>query len=198
MRSFWMSTLALATGLMLETGGARAADCAADKAGSELTGEEAEAIYECLKDTLQAGYAEGDKGWVPAAFVTDYPAWTRASSIPAAPGFHGGRFLVTYVNDTGAEAYLTYGEQEIPAGTVITKESFSVGDEGKVTPGPLFIMEKVDAGTSPDTMDWYYMMVAPSGAPQAVNVYKACNECHTGNFGAQQGLGFPVPEARVQ
>ena len=73
-----------------------------------------------------------------------------------------------------------------------------MNDDGKVAPGPLFIMEKVEAGTSPDTMDWYYMMVAPSGAPQAVNVYTACNDCHVKAFGGQHGLGYPAPEARIQ
>ena len=198
MKSLWFGTVALAASLIFTTGGVQAADCDAGKGGGELTGEEAQAVYECLKDSLQAGYAEGDKRWIPAAFVTDYSGWTAASKFPAAPGFHGSRFLVTYVNETGADAYLSYGEDAIPAGTVIAKESFSVNDDGKAAPGPLFIMEKVAEGTSPQTMDWYYMMVSPSGAPQAVNVYTACNECHVKTFGSQQGLGYPVPEARVQ
>ncbi len=94
---------------------------------------------------------------------------------------------------------LTFAEENvfIPAGTVIAKESFSVTAAGKVKPGPLFIMEKRVAGVSPETNDWYYMAVAPSGTPMAVNVMKACNECHMGNFGDQGNLGYPDPEVRV-
>ncbi|MBO6756902.1 MAG: cytochrome P460 family protein [Roseibium sp.] len=176
------------------------AACDVDKPGDELTGAEAEAVYDCLKADLQAGYQSGPKRWIPEDFVNDYPGWSKASAFPAAPGFHGGRFLVTYVNAIGAEEYLKYKTENvsIPAGTKIAKESFAIDENGKVTKGPLFMMEKTTAGASPKTDDWYYMMVAPNGAPQAVNVFTACSECHQGNFGEQGGLGYPVEEARIK
>ena len=70
-------------------------------------------------------------------------------------------------------------------------------EAGKVQKGPLFIMQKVAAGVSPETDDWYYMAVAPNGKPMAVPVMTACNECHIGIYGSQGGLGYPVPEVRV-
>lgn len=174
------------------------AACDADKAGTELTGAEAQAVYECLADELVAGYQQGPKRWIPEEFVASYRNWTQASTFPAAPGFHGGRFLLTWVNETGAGAYMAYAENpEIPAGTVIAKESFAVGEDGSATAGPLFLMQKVEDGTSEETNDWFYMAVAPNGAPMAVNVMTACNECHMGNFSHQGGLGYPVEEARV-
>lgn len=175
------------------------AACEAGKPGSELTGSEAQAVYDCLKDSLAAGYAKGDKRWIPANYVTDYRSWTSASTFPAAPGFHGERFLLTFVNAVGAEQYLKYAEEgfTMPAGTVIAKESFSVNDQGKASPGPLFLMEKAPAGASPQTNDWYYMMVAPNGQPQAIPVADACHACHSG-FDARDGLGYPVEEARVE
>lgn len=176
------------------------AACDVATSGYDLTGEQAQAVYDCLKDELQAGYQSGPKRWIPDAFVADYPGWTPASAFPAAPGFHGGRFLMTYVNAIGAEEYLKYKTENvsIPAGTRIAKESFEVDDGGKVTKGPLFLMEKVVAGTSPETDDWYYMMVSPDGAPQAVNVIVTCSECHQGNFGDQGGLGYPAEDARIR
>lgn len=175
------------------------AACNAAKPGSELTGVEAKAVYDCLKDAMVAGYAKGDKQWVPQGYVADYRSWTPASTFPAAPGFHGERFLLTYVNPVGAALYLQYLDTGVtmPAGTVIAKESFSVDGQGKASAGPLFLMEKVKAGTSPQTGDWYYMMVAPDGSPQAVNVVEACHACHAG-FEGSDGLGYPVPEARVR
>jgi hypothetical protein len=176
------------------------AACDVQKPGHDLTGDEAEAVYDCLKADLQAGYQKGAKRWIPKDFVKDYPDWTKVSAFPAAPGFHGGRFLVTYVNAIGAEEYLKYKPENvsIPAGTKIAKESFAISDDGKVSRGPLFLMEKVAAGKSPKTDDWYYMMVGPNGAPQAINVFTACSECHQENFGEQGGLGYPVEDARIK
>lgn len=178
--------------------GAALAACDPGKAGEDLTADEAEAVYDCIAADLQAGYAKGPKRWIPADYVKNYRSWTRVSAFPAAPGFHGGRFLVTWVNEVGAAEYLKYAENpNIPAGTLIAKESFAVDDNGKVQKGPLFLMEKVAAGKSPQTNDWYYMMVSPGGAPMAVNVMTACNECHMENYGHQGGLGYPVEDARI-
>lgn len=176
------------------------AACDVKVPGYELTGDQAQSVYDCLKAELQAGYQTGAKRWIPEDFVRDYPGWTAASAFPAAPGFHGGRFLVTYVNSVGEEEYLKYKPEnvQIPAGTRIAKESFAVDDDGKVATGPLFLMEKVAAGTSPDTDDWFYMMVSPGGVPQAVEVIAACSECHQENFGEQGGLGYPAEEARIR
>jgi opacity protein-like surface antigen len=192
--------LAAAAGILSFASAAQAASCDPGKDGSDLTFKEAQVVYDCIAADLQAGYAKGDKKWIPAAFVTDYPNWTLANTLPANPGFHGGRFLMTRVNAVGADEYLKFAEDDdvhIPAGTVIAKESFAVSEQGKVQKGPLFIMEKVAVGVSPETDDWYYMMVAPNGAPQAVDVMVACNECHVGNYAHQGGLGYPDGEVRA-
>ncbi|MCA8882546.1 MAG: cytochrome P460 family protein [Rhodobacteraceae bacterium] len=171
--------------------------CHADRPGYDLTAREAQAVYDCIADSLQAGYESGDTRWIPADYVAGYRAWTKASTHPAAPGFHTNRFLLTWVNDVGAEVYLQYAEDPvIPPGTVIAKESFSVDDDGAVRPGPLFLMEKTAAGQAPETGDWYYMAISAAGAPMAVNVRAACHECHSG-FAHQGMLGYPVEEARV-
>ncbi len=190
---------AAAIALAFGTSSAQAASCDPGKAGYDLTAEEAEKVYDCLKQSLVDGYKKGNKRWIPKEIVDDYRNWALVTKFPAAPGFHGGRFLMTYVNAVGADTYMEYKEEDVvvPSGTLIAKESFSVSDEGKVRKGPLFIMQKVDKGKSPKTNDWYYMMVAPNGAPLAVNVYKACSECHMENFGHQGELGYPTPDARV-
>lgn len=179
--------------------GAQAADCDPGKAPAEMSHEEALSVYQCFADQLHAGYNGVDASWQPAGMVKDYRDWVQVSTIPAAPGFHGGRFLVTWVNETGAEAYTQYAEDpEIPIGTLIAKESFQVTDAGELKPGPLFLMEKVPTEKSRDTMGWYYMAVAPDGNPMGIDPWKDCNECHVGNFGHQGGLGYPVEEARLR
>ncbi|MEL6680105.1 MAG: cytochrome P460 family protein, partial [Pseudomonadota bacterium] len=181
--------------LLLSAGAATA--CDVDKAGVDLTLDEAQAVYECIEESLNAGYQGGNLNWIPSDIVADYKSWRLASTAPAAPGFHSNRFLLTYVNEVGFDAYTKYEEDPvIPAGTVIAKESFSVNDEGKVRPGPLFIMQKAEAGASPETLDWYYMAVSTGGNAMGINVMTACNECHLG-FDYQGGLGYPVEEARL-
>lgn len=176
---------------------AHAGSCKADKAGENLNFGEAAVVYDCLKDKMVKGYQKGGKRWIPADYVNGYRDWKPASSGPAAPGVHGGRFLMTYVNDTGFDAYTQYAEGvEMPAGTLIAKESFTVNGKGNAKPGPLFIMEKVAKGTSPETGDWFYMMVSAKGAPQAVNVVSACHDCHSG-YEDQDFLGYPVEEVRL-
>ena len=166
-------------------------DCDPGKDGNDLTFEEAQVVYDCIVADLHAGYMTGDKKWIPAEFVRDYRDWTSANTLPANPGFHGGRFLLTRINDIGAEAYLKFAEENvnIPAGTVIAKESFAVTEAGKVQKGPLFIMEKVAAGVSPETDDWDDMIVAPNGAPMAGPGMTGRNECHSGKLGGQGGRG---------
>lgn len=174
------------------------AACNPGKPGTELSGEEAQQVYECIAAGLDEGWQKGPKRWIPADRMANYRGWALASKFPAAPGFHGERFLITRVNGTGHAAYVEYSDTpSIPAGTLIAKESFRVGDDGKVRAGPLFFMEKVPEGTSPETMDWYYYAVAPNGTPMAVNVMQACNACHMDTFGFQGGMGYPVEEARL-
>ena len=191
--------LAAAAGLALLATPAAAAECTADKAGSEFGHEEAAQLYDCLADAMVEGYRQGDKKWIPAEFVDTYREWQKAATGPAAPGFHGGRFLLTWVNEAGYEEYVKYDTEgaEMPVGTVIAKESFEVSDTGEATPGPLFLMQKVEEEKTPETDGWYYMMVAPNGEPQAVPVMTACNECHAGFGDAQDYLGYPVEEVRI-
>ncbi len=194
-----LRTAAAAAGFLAIASAAQAAPCDPGKDGDDRIFEEAQVVYDCIADALHAGDMTGDKRWIPTGYVADYRSWTPANTLPANPGFHGGRFLLTWINDVGAADYLKFAEEDvfIPAGTVIAKESFSVTVAGKVKPGPLFIMEKRVAGVSPETDDWYYMAVAPNGAPMAFNVINACSECHQGNYGFQGGLGYPDPEVRV-
>lgn len=188
----------VAAALSLGGGAANAAPCDPGKSSDDMSYADAQKVYECIKDRLYKGYNKRKKRWIPASYVKNYRSWKLVSKMPANPGFHNDRYLVTYVNKVGAAAYMKYAENpKIPAGTLIAKESFSITAKGKVRRGPLFLMEKVAAGKSPKTMDWYYMMVAPNGQPMAVNVFTACSACHMDNFGRQGGLGYPVEEVRV-
>jgi hypothetical protein len=190
--------VAIAAAALCLTAGAASAACRAPAAADDLTTDQAAQLYDCLKGDMQAGYAKGPKRWIPEGYVADYRGWTQASVAPAAPGPHGDRFLMTWVNDAGTDAYLEFADENvvIPAGTVIAKESFDVRPDGIAAPGPLFFMEKVAAGTSSVTNDWFYMMVSPAGVPQAVDVVAGCHACHE-NYADQGNLGYPDEDVRA-
>lgn len=189
----------LAATALLWTGVAAQAACEAGKAGHALSPQEVAGVYDCLKDALLEGYRQGDKRWIPADYVETYRSWVPASTFPAASGFHGERFLVTYVNEIGADEYLRFKQTGVvmPAGSLLAQESFAIDDQGRIQPGPLFLMEKVEAGRSPQTDDWFYMAVSPNGSPMVMDVISACSDCHQKSYGHQGGVGYPSPEARV-
>ena len=72
----------------------------------------------------------------------------------------------------------------------------SIGEDGKAKAGPLFLMQKTARGISPRTNDWYYMAVQPNGTPMAVNVFTACNECHSA-YSDSDYLGYPEEDVRA-
>lgn len=180
---------------LLAAGAARAA-CETDAPAEALGPDAAQALYDCLSEDMHAGYVGGDKKWIDPAVVTAYRDWRLASTAPAAPGPHGGRFLLTWVNDVGWEEYVDWDAEAMPAGTLIAKESFDLGEDGVARPGPLFFMEKAAEGVSPETAGWLYYAVTPGGAPMAVDVISACDACHAG-FSATDRLGYPAEAVRV-
>jgi hypothetical protein len=172
------------------------ANCTASKGVDDISYREAHDVYLCLERQMFENYNKGDKKWVNANHVGSYRTWSAASTLPANPGPHSERFLFTYVNDIGKDAYTQFAEGvTMPVGTVLAKESFTINSKGKSKAGPLFFMEKVAAGTSPKTGDWFYTMVGANGKPQGVNVFKACHECHSG-FEDSDFVAYPEPEVQ--
>lgn len=171
---------------------AHAQDCVSEKPADELSGDEISALYDCVKASLEEGYKSGDN---PIAAA--YTDWQAASTRPAAPGFHSERFLMTYVNPVGYEAYVQFGDHgvEMPVGTQIAKPSFKLSKKLKVRKGPLFTMEKVAAGTADEFDNWVYGGVQPNGKAMKFK-QSFCHDCHAG-FEGQDALGYPVEEVRV-
>ena len=129
--------------------------------------------------------------------------WWQYSTGPYPSGTHGGRLVMNWGNRTGA-SYINYEEAgEMPAGTVIAKDSFSIGAGGKATLGPLFLMEKMAAGFSEATGDWKYTMIMPDGSTFGTTggagdaSVKFCNDCHEAVAEDQDYLFFLPEEYRA-
>lgn len=182
-----------AAALALSATAAQAQDCTFDTEIPDFTQEQIDALYDCVRDELPAAYGAGDN-----EVAAIYREWGAAATGPAAPGFHGGRFLNTFVNETGYDDYIRYVDDdeafEMPVGTVIAKESYTLR-EGAPRIGPLFIMTRVATADSPDTDGWVYSAVQPNGNPMGIS-QSFCHDCH-GGFSFSDSLGYPAFEVRL-
>ena len=149
-------------------------------------------LYADSRPQLIAGYKKGDN-----KIANEYETWQEASTIPANPGVHSSRYMMTYVNKTGHSTYTQYGTQnvKIPVGTKIAKESFMVKGDNRFSPSPLFTMEKVGLDKAPETNGWVYERVNRNGR-KMITSQKFCHACHDA-FKHQDSLGYPVKKARL-
>ena len=161
---------------------------------AELSGSDALSLYQRILDDVVAGYRlSGD------AVARDYRTWQRYNSAPYRSATHGERFVNNYANARGA-AYGRYEDSgSLPPGAIMAKDSFAVTASGDVFTGPLFLMEKMDAGFNPPSRDWRYTMIMPDGSlfgttgGQGDERVTFCITCHAGAGDDQDHL-FYVPE----
>jgi hypothetical protein len=164
-----------------------------------LTDKEAVTAYDCLFPTMTAAYAKSDNGE-----AADYSNWRRYSTQAYVSATHGNRYVQNYANAT-AKAYGNYESAgTFPPGARLGKDSFTVNDKGEVSVGPLFLMEKMQAGFNPDSDDWRYTMIMPNGAsfgttkgPGSENV-GFCIECHKAVTPDQDNVMLLPDEYRVK
>jgi len=126
---------------------------------AELAGDTAEEVYAGLMKTMADAYRLSDK--VNAKI---YQAWERYNSSPYRSATHGQRFVNNYANKT-AKAYSRYeAAGQLPVGSALAKDSFTVTNSGGINPGPLFLMEKMAPGFNSESGDWRYTMIMPDGS----------------------------------
>lgn len=168
------------------------AECAIDKKVSDLSLDEIQTHYECIRPDLVTGYQSGDN---PVA--KGYTDWKAGATGPAKPGFHTNRYLMTYINDIGYSTYVEYATSDVvmPIGSLLAKESYKIKSSGKIKAGPLFIMEKVGVDQAPKADGWLYSAVKANGKPMKVK-QSFCHSCHQA-YKAQDAMGYPVPDVRL-
>ena len=127
---------------------------------------------------------------------------------------HGARYVNNYANDIGADNYALFEEAgPAPVGTVLAKDSFTVTAGGRVGAGAA-LPDGEDGGrdSDPDTGDWRYTLIMPSGKVIGATGGKGaarvefCAECHLGveeydsrflpGRGIPRAIG-PVAQGRV-
>lgn len=197
MKRYLSATAAALVALMGTTQGAMADahSCTFDKDPIDFDQTEIDALYACIVDDLAAGYAaEGHE------IGSIYREWQVTATGPYNPGPHGDRFLLTFANDIGFAEYVKYAfadDLEMPVGSVLAKESYSLRGDGTPRPGPLFIMTKVEAGgEAAEFGNWVYSAVQPNGKNMGIK-QSFCHDCHKA-FADQDSMGYPDSAVRFE
>ncbi len=146
---------------------------------ADLSKEEASRIYERMAQQMLEGYRQSD---TPAA--AQYQNWKRFNTAPYLSRGHGNRFLNNYGNSVARDYLNLQTGEQMPVGSILAKDSFTVTQSGEAFGGALFLMEKLPQATSPDTADWRYVMIMPDGSlfgdTLGENPVKMdfCHSCH--------------------
>ncbi len=186
--------------------------CAAAAPPPEVSDDELRALYDCMIEAMQAMEAGGATQPILASWTEsdrpeagDFTAWKNFAAVPYISFTHGGRFATNHANAIAAEVYGLYEEiGEMPAGGIVAKPTFSIGADGQGYWETLFLMEKAEAGTSPDTNDWIYTAIMPDGSlmgrtlgPNA-QAMQFCADCHIGMSDGTDDLLFMEEEYRLR
>ncbi len=156
-----------------------------------LSDAEAVAGYDCVSPHMAKAYRKSSH---PAAVA--YRNWSRFSRVSYPAEAHGVRFMNNYANEAARNDYGQWeAAGDMPVGSVLAKDSFVVGDDGKILVGPLFVMEKETDGFREVARDWFYQMIMPDGAVRAdADIQSFCNGCHRRAGAVDDHLMFlPLP-----
>ena len=146
---------------------------------ANLSAAEALAIYSNIADPMAQGYAASRE-----LAAQKFRGWRQYNSAPYRSATHGNRYVNNYANGKASRyGRLKPGEQ-MPPGALLAKDSFTVSANGDVYGGPLFLMEKLGKGVSPQSGDWRYVMIMPDGSyfgdstGDGAERVGFCNGCH--------------------
>ena len=166
----------------------------------KLKAADANKAYNCLLPEMTAGYA---KAGMKA--IKSYKRWTNVSTQPYVSATHGNRFVNNYANSKAAKKYSKYEKVgKMPVGSVLAKDSFVAAPNGKTSPGPMFVMEKMKRGFNKASGNWRYTLIMPNGGVIGVTngknskAVKFCYQCHMEVAQNQDSLMLLPNEFRVK
>ena len=177
------------------------AECTASGSAYEIGQEEAAQLYDCVKAELIERYSK--VAGVPG--VPAYRDWLVVSTAPLVSATHGSLMVNHIANPEAAPLYTQWeamAGEKFPPGAILAKESIRITSAGAVRAGPLFLMEKADAGASPETDDWIYTRILPNGRVQRTlgtdgGQLMFCHDCHAATIDAYDAMFFPPEEYRI-
>ncbi|MDA0656509.1 MAG: hypothetical protein O2912_08905 [Proteobacteria bacterium] len=112
-----------------------------------------------------------------------YQDWHRRDDYPVKSPAHGGHYVAIYANDIAITPPTQQVLSGIAKGSAIATPIFNVGQTGKVSAGPMLIMEKMQPGFNTHGGDWRYTLIAPDGAvlsdnsSTSIGQFNFCKHC---------------------
>lgn len=149
---------------------------------------------------MTAGYAKSGNLWAKW-----YSQWKNFAKQPYVSATHGNRFVTNYASKKARDAYGKFeNAKSMPQGGILAKDSFTVTPDGRVSAGPLFLMEKMGGNFHKASGNWRYTLIMPNG--QVVGTTKGkgdknvkfCITCHIAVAEDQDSMFFLPEEARVK
>ena len=148
---------------------------------------------------MKTAYAKSGNLW--AKWFTH---WKNFSNQPYVSATHGGRFVNNYASGKAAGGYGKFEKiGKMANGGVLAKDSFVVTPKGRVSVGPLFLMEKMGGNFNKASGNWRYTLIMPNGQTVGTtngtgskNV-KFCIECHAAVAQEQDNMFFLPEEFRT-
>ena len=130
--------------------------------------------------------------------------WKNFSKQPYVSGTHGGRFVNNYASSKAADSYGKFENVgKMTMGGILAKDSFTVTPQGRVSVGPLFLMEKMGGNFNKASSNWRYTLIMPNGQTvgttngKGSNNVKFCVECHAAVAQEQDAMFFLPAEFRA-
>ena len=166
---------------------------------ASLSGARAESVYLAIRDAMRRDYAQSSD---PATLA--YQGWRRFSARPYRSAVHGERFVNNYANETAKRYGLFEKAGQMPVGSIIVKDSFTVTASGNVMTGPLFMMEKKPKGFDRKSGNWLFLLIRPDGTlagetwNRNTESVAFCVTCHNTAPPEQDHLFFMPREVRVR
>lgn len=149
---------------------------------------------------MKTAYAKSGNLWAKW-----YSQWAKFSNQPYVSATHGNRFVHNYASKKAAGAYGKYEKAgKMQHGGILAKDSFTVTPEGRVSVGPLFLMEKMGGGFLKASNDWRYTLIMPNGQTVGITNGKGsknvqfCITCHQAVADEQDAMFFLPEEYRAK
>jgi hypothetical protein len=173
-----------------------AEDCVRDSAGP-VSPAQAGALLDCLGPAF-----DSILGMSGLAGVETLLRWPRYAAHPYLSADHGGRYVMPLANAAASAFGRFQRVGRMPDGATLALVSFTVADDGRALPGPVYLMEKMEPGFAPALADWRYRMILPDGAsfqttstPQR-DALRFCAGCHGDKGRGTDAMIYPPQELR--
>lgn len=148
---------------------------------------------------MKTAYAKSDNLWAKW-----FLHWKNFSNQPYVSGTHGGRFVNNYASKKAVSDYGKFEKAgKMANGGILAKDSFTVTPGGRVSVGPLFLMEKMGGNFNRASGNWRYTLIMPNGQTvgttngQGSKNVKFCIDCHIAVAQEQDSMFFLPEEFRT-